>query len=379
MRRFKAKFTKIWRPKSGNMSGPLIATALVFGVVGTVTLFVSHAATPAVSVEPESGTIASPASQITDSTASNSKAVKFGSGGTASCATSTQHVPDGPDGMGGCWPGASNTGVPAGVTLSAYTGPCNITTANTVIDAKDIQCDGLDISANNVTISRSKIKYGVSGKESLGTAFTISDSEIDGALAAFGGVACVNCGVDGYDFTILRTEVKHTNRSAFCEYRCNIQDSWFHAVNLDTSPCPQASSGTCPHASGFRAEQYASVKHSTVSCDFTGPFNDDLGCSADMSGYPDFAPINHNTIDRNLFMSNNVGAGFCVYGGGTLTKPFSNDPINATYIVFTNNVFQRGANGKCGTYGPVTDFITGRTGNVWTNNKYDNGSTVDPG
>jgi hypothetical protein len=98
-----------------------------------------------------------------------------------------------------------------------------------------------------------------------------------------------------------------------------------------------------------------------------------------MSGYPDFAPINHNTLDRNLFMSNNIGNGFCVYGGGTSGKPYSNDPLNATYIVFTNNVFQRGANGQCGSYGPVTDFISGRTGNVWSGNKYDNGTVVNPG
>ncbi len=358
--------------------GVVIASVTVFAVVGTLLLVSSHAATSTTAdYEAEAGTRSGTASVVSDANASASSAVKFST--TVSCATSTQHVPDGPDGMGGCWPGASNTGVPSGVTLTNYTGPCTITTANTVIDAKNITCDGLEIRANNVTISRSKIKTGVSGMEAAGYAFSITDSEIDGAMVAFGGVACVGCGVDGYNFTILRTEIMHTNRSAFCENTCNIKDSWFHGVNLDTSPCPQASSGTCPHASALRAEQNTTLTHNTLSCDFTGPFNDDLGCSADMSGYPDFAPIKNNTIDSNLFMANNVGVGFCAYGGATGSKAYSNDATNATNIVFKNNIFQRGANGKCGTYGPITDFDGSRSGNQWINNKYDNGTTVAPG
>ena len=78
-------------------------------------------------------------------------------------------------------------------------------------------------------------------------------------------------------------------------------------------------------------------------------------------------------------MANNIGIGFCAYGGGTQGKPYSADPTNATNIVFTNNVFQGGANHKCGAYGPVTDFVTGGTGNVWTNNRWDNGAVVPPG
>ena len=98
-----------------------------------------------------------------------------------------------------------------------------------------------------------------------------------------------------------------------------------------------------------------------------------------MTGYPDFAPINHNTIDGNLFIANPIGLGFCAYGGGTAGKPYSDDPTNATYIVFSNNVFQKGSNGKCGAYGAVTDFDTGGTGNTWFNNLWDDGTPVAPG
>ena len=48
-------------------------------------------------------------------------------------------------------------------------------------------------------------------------------------------------------------------------------------------------------------------------------------------------------------------------------------------IVFTNNVFSRGPNGKCATYGAITDFDPSRPGNRWENNRWDDGTAVRPG
>ncbi len=361
--------------------------ALAFGVVGLWLLVSTHAATPTANYEAEAGTRSGNASVVSDSNASGSSAVQFSS--TVSCATSTQHVPDGPDGMGGCWPGPNNTGPNAAEnTMSAYTGSCTVNTANTTIDSKVINCAPLTVGANasNLMIKNSYLKGGVVQD---GTAsFTVQDSLIDNAVSrpacsgstscAAGKYACgdlnngtVDCGVNGGHFTILRTEVTNTNRGAYCETTCTIQDSYFHGTNLWPDETDLA------HASGVRNEQYLTLRHNSLGCDYQGPFpNDDIGCSADMSGYPDFAPIKNATIDSNLFLANNVGIGFCIYGGGTAGKPYSNDATNATYIVIQNNIFQRGPNGKCGAYGPVTDFKAGRTGNVWSNNKYDNGATV---
>jgi hypothetical protein len=239
-------------------------------------------------------------------------------------------------------------------------------------------------------IKNSYLKGGV--VQSGSASFTIQDSLLDNAVSypacsnggcPAGKYACgdpnnqtTDCGVAAHNFTIIRTEIINTNRAAYCEAPgpCLIQDSYFHGTNLWPDKTNLA------HASSVRNEQNLTLRHNALGCDYTGPFpNDELGCSADMSGYPDFAPIKNAMIDSNLFLSNNIGAGFCVYGGGTSGKPYSSDPTNATNIVFQNNVFQRGANGICGSYGPVTDFISGRTGNVWSNNKYDNGTTVNPG
>ena len=331
---------------------------------------------------------------------------------SGACGVSTANVPDGPDGRGGCFPGPSNTGPswaePAATikdsngntvtnpayTAALYTGSCTISAANVTIDSKIIKCSPLNVgpSASGLLIKNAYVLGGVI-QNSGSASFTIQDSIIDNAVSRpacsdmngdgkpdcpAGQYACgdlnngtTECGIGYQNFTVLRSEVMHTNRGAYCESKCTIQDSYFHGTNL----WPDKSNNV--HASGVRNEQYLTLKHNSLGCDYPGPFvNGDIGCSADVSGYPDFAPIMHDTIDSNLFLSNNTGTGFCVYGGGTAGKPSSSDPTNATYIVFTNNVFQRGANGKCGTYGPVTDFITGRTGNVWSGNKYDNGTTV---
>lgn len=320
-------------------------------------------------------------------------------GGTTGCATTTPHVPDGPDGMGGCWPGPSNTGPNAlEADMASYSGPCTITASNTVIDSKVVHCATLLIAAGaqNVLIKNSYVLGGVIQQdENTTSSFTIQDSQIDNSEAypacsdqnhdgqpdcPAGPYACgspvnqtTECGVGYSNYTILRSEIINSNRAAYCEYTCTIQDSYFHGTNL------WPDSTNAAHASSVRNEQYLTLKHNAIGCDFKGPFaNPELGCSADMSGYPDFAPIMHATIDSNLFLSNNIGQAYCIYGGGTSGKTYSGSAQNATYMVYTNNVFQRGANGKCGTYGPVTDFVTGRTGNVWSNNKFDNGAVVDP-
>jgi len=344
----------------------------------------------------QTSALSAAASATTPSSSGTTTPPPSGGGTTAGCATATPHAPDGPDGMGGCWPGPSNTGpnwpAPTDSTTARYTGSCTITAANTVIDSKVIHCSPLEVadSASGLVIKNSYLMGGVINNSA---SFTIQDSLLDNGVprpacsdgsCPAGIYACgdlnngtTECGVGYKNFTILRTEIINSNRAAYCESTCTIQDSYFHGTNLWPDKSDMA------HASSVRNEQYLTLKHNALGCDFTykgqdpALINDEIGCSADMSGYPDFAPIMHDTIDSNLFLSNNVGAGFCVYGGGTAGKPYSGSVNNATYIVFQNNVFQRGANGKCAAYGPVTDFISGRTGNVWSNNKYDNGATVN--
>lgn len=307
------------------------------------------------------------------------------------CATSTPNVPDGPDGNGGCFPGTANTGPNAPASsMSTYTGSCTISIANTVIDSKVVNCRTIVVAASGFVLKNSYLNGGI--VQSGGNpSFTVQDSFIDSGVmypaassgAPAGKYACgdtgnatSDCGVTGSNYTILRTEIINSNRAAYCEAPgpCLIQDSYFHGTNL----WPDKSN--LAHASSVREEQNLTLRHNSLHCSYTGPFvNSEIGCSADLTGYPDFIAIKNNTVDHNLFVANSVGNAFCAYGGATAGKPHSGDPDNATNQKFTNNVFQRGSNGKCGAYGPITDFATNRSGNVWSGNVWDNGGTVAPG
>lgn len=259
------------------------------------------------------------------------------------------------------WPGAANTGVPSGVALTAYTGPCTITVAGTVIDAKEVTCD-LSIRATDVRITRSRIHGEINGGEGTGSSFRVEDSEVINGKRA----ACQCIGSD--NFTVVRTEIRGGNRGVYCRLNCTVQDSWIHGTDLLAQQ----------HASSVRVEQHSTVRHNTLACDWTAITDSEIGCSADLTGYPDFAPIHHNTISGNLFVANPGGLGYCAYGGATGGKPHSGEPTNATFIVFTDNVFQRGPNRLCGAWGPITAFSAGRTGNVWSGNKWDTGEPVNP-
>jgi hypothetical protein len=312
--------------------------------------------------------------------------VTVASGGGCTGAANTL---DGADPWGGCFPGPNNTGPNAPEsTMAAWTGGCTINTPNVIIDSKVVNCSPLNVgpNASGLMIKNSYLKGGVISQDTA--TFTIQDSFIDNAVSypacsgghcAAGKYACgdpnnatTDCGVGYKNFTLLRTEIINTNRAAYCQSNCTIQDNYFHGTNLWPDVTNLA------HASSVRNEQGLILRHNSLGCDFPGiSYNGELGCSADMSGYPDFTQIKNDTIDKNLFLANNSGQAFCAYGGATAGKPFSGDATNATNIVFTNNVFQRGANGKCGEFGPITDFAAGRTGNVWSGNIMDNGASVN--
>jgi hypothetical protein len=271
--------------------------------------------------------------------------------------------------------------------MATYTGSCTITAANTVIDSKVVNCRTIDVRAAGFVLKNSYLNGGI--VQSGGSAsFTVQDSFIDSGVqfpacsngsCPAGKYACgdtgnatTDCGVTGSNFTILRTEIINSNRAAYCEAPgpCLIQDSYFHGTNL----WPDASN--LAHASSVREEQNLTLRHNSLHCSYTGPFvNGDIGCSADLTGYADFAPIRNNTVDANLFVAN-TGNAFCAYGGATTGKPFSGDPTNGTNQKFTNNVFQRGTNKKCGDYGAVTSFNSSGTGNVWSGNVWDDGTAV---
>jgi hypothetical protein len=245
------------------------------------------------------------------------------------------------------------------VSLSTYTGPMTITQPNTMIDAKIIN-GTLTIATTGVQIKRSKVNGRVTNEDSRvagQTNFVLSDSEVAAPLTGVRGVT-------GGFFTVLRTEITGGNSGGWCS-DCTIQDSYIHG-QYNTQ-------GEGYHESGYRMDQRTRLIHNAIACDAVeGP--NDGGCSAALTGYGDFQPVIDNLIDNNLFLPSQHAA-FCAYGGSSGGKPYSNQTRG---IVFTNNVFSRGANGKCAAYGAITDFNAGLPGNRWENNRWDDGTVVNP-
>lgn len=251
------------------------------------------------------------------------------------------------------WPDANNTGVPAGVLLTTYTGPCTITTANTVIDSKTVNCT-LSIRAANVTIRNSRINGGIENGTGAqpGRSFTVTDTDI------FTGTNTT--GIAESYYTALRVDISGGNRGANCFTDCTVRDSYIHG-NRVTGDI---------HASGLRAGMNTTYVHNYLQCTVGG------NCSADLTGYPDFSITTNWTITGNFFGAV-TDAQWCAYDGAVGGKPYSNDPNNATNIRFVDNVFARGGSRKCGQSSPVSfDGGRSRPGWVFTGNRFDDGVLI---
>jgi hypothetical protein len=259
--------------------------------------------------------------------------------------------PGGPPGTSG-FPGSGSTG-PRGAQLVAYSGPCKITKAGTVIDGKSVTC-GLDIRAKNVVIKHSKVSGHVNSDDGGGV--TIQDSEVDVGTG-------YEASVSGTNLTVQRSNIHGGEASVNCWGSCTITDSWLHGQYMPN--------GEDWHLDAFLSNGASNVvlRHNTLACDHAGSNNG--GCSANVGIFGDFAKNSHYTVDHNLFVASE-GMSYCTYGGSTESKPYLADTM-----VFTNNVFQRGSNGKCGQYGPVAAFDPGRPGNRWENNIWENGQPVN--
>lgn len=262
--------------------------------------------------------------------------------------------------LGRSWPDTATTGVPAGTVLSNYTGPCTITTAGLVIDKQKILgCDDFRIYAQNVVIKNSEIHARVYADYNEGVgSFAISDSSI--VLGPY-----PTTGIGDANFTATRVKVTGGGRGIACYAFCTVTDSYVVGGFVDNS-------GT-NHMSGIRVNTNSTLIHNTIGCD-APDIAPDAGCSAAITGYPDFDPVKNNRIENNLILGNS--GGYCTYGGATQGKAYSNDPTNATNIVFKDNVWQKGTSGQCGFWGPITSFDSTRSGNIWSNNLYTDGSAV---
>jgi hypothetical protein len=270
--------------------------------------------------------------------------------------------------------------VPAGTDLAKYTGPCVVSADNTVIDSKTVSCDRLNIQAKNVTIKNSKLKNlwldqdVMHAQHASGWSVTVTDSEVDAGTSGLNGGVC--CG----NYTLLRVNAHGGHNGAQCENGasyCRITDSWLHG-QLNGGPVG------LNHLGGFLhdGDTPATLTHNTIACDHI--VENGEGCSGDINLIANFGPMHDVTIQNNYLVANPNSA-YCTYAGGAGAGGGASYKDQSRNIVFKDNVFGRTGsqrNGdttdQCADYGPVTGFDANGPGNVWQNNRYDNGAIVRP-
>lgn len=254
----------------------------------------------------------------------------------------------------GDFPNASNTGVPAGMLLTPYLGSMKF--ASGTITGKSIVGD-LTITGT-VAITDSKVTGTITAK--AGSHLTLTDDEIVGSDNDE-----TNSVIFGPNITARRVNVHDGKANLQCQDGgCAVYDSYFHD--------PYFISPFHYDVIGSNGVNGMVLEHNSLQCKFSnGQGSGAGGCSADLGFFGDFAAIKNVTVNDNLFMAS-TDAGYCVI---TNAQKTGKSYPTGSNLVWTNNTFQKGSNGKCGYYGVVDEWQSGN-GNVWSGNHWDDGTAL---
>lgn len=231
------------------------------------------------------------------------------------------------------YPDATNTGVPAGTTLTVHSGNLTVTAAGTVITGMDITgC--LDLQANNVTVRNSRIGSAHNCGDYAVRSFGRSGELFEDSDIVMGGYDGKGIAFDGY--TVRRVHFYGGADCAHAENNVTIVDSF-----CELDPHGPASG---PHYDGFQSDggHDITIDHNTV----INPY--DQNSAILMS--TNTAPI------TNVWMTNNLiqGGGYTAYCGTT------EGGLVRGVLVFAGNRIVRGS-----FWGPAAMCEGAGTGNVW--------------
>ena len=309
----------------------------------------SGSATPSAGVKPArngSGP-GSPSSSTGSSGSASPPPVNY----TGQCGGNAPNTPGGADPWGGCWPGPGNTG-PV-VALARYAGKVNSDGScqikgNTVITGKVLTCQ-IYVNSGNLTLENDQIQGEVYNNGS--GSVLIEHTTINGGTDQTETVL-------GDHITIDSSNLYGNQHEVYCGGNCTITNSWLHD-NYNFGPAV--------HQNGFLStggDTY-SLQHNSVGC--VG------GCTGDISFLGDESQA---VVNKNLLVAS-PDAAYCLYPSST------SGSVVVNQMTITDNVFQRGGNGKCATYGPVygwdeSNNNPGTSGylNVWSGNIWDNGRPI---
>ena len=234
------------------------------------------------------------------------------------------------------YPDESNTGVPAGTVLSAYTGPSTISTAGTVIDGKTLGCIRVEapgVVIRNSRISCAGIAVAAYDGDFEGTRLLLEDVEID----------CKNApgsaGIGDALVTVRRAEITACENGLDINEEVTVEDSYIHGLYNGGDAHMDGIQLAYGHIVNGQVEKGALnvvIRHNTIyGMDPGGEF----GTSA---------IITNPSGDRNILIEDNLLAG----GAATV---YCNRPGSGTNFRLTNNRFSTRFSSKVGFYFPAED------------------------
>lgn len=335
--------------KPSKRLGILIAIAS-FAIVATIVTVLTRAATPTASIEVGSASnVTAPASVITDATASGGNAVQF------------KAAPVVPPGSSRCpaypaYPDAACTGTLPGATLQACSS--NITQSNLVLD-KCLFSNGVGIAATakNVKITNSKVLGAVycATSNCNGMGLSLTDVEIDGQNWD-DGVG----GITGY--TCLRCEI-HNSMKLIAGGNFHVEDSYLYDVYGEYSctrypgDCQSHNEAVLPFSGNNNT-----LLHNNISANWSqGSTGNGMSAAIALYTHSSFwGGINNVLIEKNRIA--NTASPYCMYLGNT-----SDSDGNPSNLRLIDNQFV-----SCNVF---LGWLRGN-GNVWSGNKWADGSAI---
>lgn len=225
-------------------------------------------------------------------------------------------------GSSGIFPNSSNTGVPAGVSLTS-SGSITTSTNGQIIDSRDI-AGTVTINHNNVTVSRSRIrgsgwqtvlvKPGVTGTQFL-------DCEIDGK----------NAGEINGSLSMSRCNVHNINGIVPGNYGV-YSDNWIHDIyganSSDHTECFRLQGGQTGNV----------ISHNTLD------MTNSTGGTAVVFINAYWGNITNNKFDSNMMIGGGR-YGYSVYSTSNTSSGCSASSCVTSGTEYTNNIIQKGAFG----------------------------------
>ena len=218
-----------------------------------------------------------------------------------------------------------------------------------MISGKSVNCE-IVVNSGNLTFEDSSLAGQIYNNGS--GSVLIKNSTLNGQDAVTETVLSDN-------LTIENSNLYGNQHEVYCGGNCTIENSWLHDNH---------NFGSDDHQNGFLStsgSQY-NLQHNSVGC--VG------GCTGDITFLGDES---NAVVNQNLLLAAPTAA-YCLYPSTS-----GQTPVTVNQMTITNNVFQRGANGKCAVYGPTYGWDTPNNnpgtsgyGNVWSGNTWDNGKAL---